>query len=127
MKIIANNYKANETFKFLRQGLDLTQEELAKNIKASKSSIEKYEYGTVNYTFETLLKIAEKYNLNIIIETKKINFQIGSLFNYLLSVSSLATIFFKTSAVACFNSATLFSITGVPFSTANLYNSSAFF
>ena len=52
---------------------------------------------------------------------------IGSLFNYLLSVSSLATIFFKASAVACFNSATLFSITGVPFSTANLYNSSAFF
>lgn len=71
MKLIANNYKANETFKFLRQGLDLTQEELAKNIKVSKSSIEKYEYGTVNYTFETLLKIAEKYNLNIIIETKK--------------------------------------------------------
>ena len=65
------NYKANETFKFLRQGLDLTQEELAKNIKASKSSIEKYEYGTVNYTFETLLKIDDKYNLNIIIETKK--------------------------------------------------------
>ena len=51
--------------------IDLTQEELAKNIKASKSSIEKYEYGTVNYTFETLLKIADKYNLNIIIETKK--------------------------------------------------------
>lgn len=71
MKLIANNYKANETFKFLRQGLDLTQEELAKNIKVSKSSIEKYEYGTVNYTFETLLKIAEKYNLNIIIEAKK--------------------------------------------------------
>ena len=49
----------------------MTQEELAKNIKASKSSIEKYEDGTVNYTFETLLKIAEKDNLNIIIETKK--------------------------------------------------------
>ena len=65
MKIIANNYKANETFKFIRQGLDLTQEELAKNIKASKSSIEKYEYGTVNYTFETLLKIADKYDLNL--------------------------------------------------------------
>ncbi len=68
MKIIANNYKANETFKFIRQGLNLTQEEIAKNIKASKSSIEKYEYGTVNYTFETLLKIAKKYNLTITIE-----------------------------------------------------------
>lgn len=71
MKLIANNYKANETFKFLRQGLDLTQDQMAKEVKISKSSIEKYEYGTVNYTFETLLKIAEKYNLNIIIETKK--------------------------------------------------------
>lgn len=71
MKIIANNYKANDTFKFIRQGLDLTQEELANNVKISKSSIEKYEYGTVNYTFETLLKIADKHGLNIIIETKK--------------------------------------------------------
>ena len=57
--------------KQLRIKNKVTQEELAKNIKASKSSIEKYEYGTVNYTFETLLKIAKKYNLNIIIETKK--------------------------------------------------------
>lgn len=71
MKIIANNYKTNETFKFLRQALDLTQEELAKDTNISKSSIEKYEYGTVNYTFETLLNIAKKYNLNIIIESKK--------------------------------------------------------
>ena len=71
MKIIANNYKANETLKFLRQALDLTQEELAKKVNISKSSIEKYEYGTVNYTFETLLKIAKKCDLEIIIESKK--------------------------------------------------------
>lgn len=68
MKINANKYKANETLKFIRQGLDLTQGELAKIIKISKSSIEKYEYGTTNYTFETLLKIANKCNLKIIIE-----------------------------------------------------------
>ena len=72
MKIIANQYKANETFKFIRQGLDLTQEELAKSIEASKSSIEKYEYGTNNFSFETLLKIANKHHLNIIIESKKV-------------------------------------------------------
>lgn len=68
MKIDAHKYKANETFKFIRQGLDLTQEELSKKIKISKSSIEKYEYGTNNYTFETLLKIAKKCDLKIIIE-----------------------------------------------------------
>lgn len=73
MKIIANDYKANELFKFIRQGLDLTQEELSKKSNISKSSIEKYEYGTVNYTFETLIKIAKLYNLKITIETFKEN------------------------------------------------------
>ena len=71
MKIKLNDYKTNESFKFIRQGLNLTQEELAKRIKISKSSIEKYEYGTVNYTFETLLKIAKEYNLDIYIEERK--------------------------------------------------------
>ena len=70
MKIKVNDYKTNEVFKFIRQGLNLTQEELAKKIKISKSSIEKYEYGTVNYTFETLVKIANVFDLDIIIEKK---------------------------------------------------------
>jgi len=70
MKINASHYKANEIMKFIRQGLDLTQEELAKKIGINKSSIEKYEYGTVNYTFETLIKIAKKFNLKIIIESE---------------------------------------------------------
>lgn len=68
MKINVKDYKTNEVFKFIRQGLDLTQEELAKETGISKSSIEKYEYGTVNYSFETLVNIAKKYNLNITIE-----------------------------------------------------------
>lgn len=70
MKIIAKDYKTNELFKFLRQGLNLSQEELAEKINISKSSIEKYEYGTVNYTFETLVKIATVFNLKITIETE---------------------------------------------------------
>ena len=71
LKINATEFKTNETLKFIRQGLDLTQEELAKEINISKSSIEKYEYGTVNYSFETLVKIAQKYNLKITIEKIK--------------------------------------------------------
>ncbi len=70
MKINTKNYKTNEIFKFIRQGLNLTQDELAKGINVSKSSIEKYEYGTVNYTFETLVKIAKVYDLDIIIQKK---------------------------------------------------------
>ena len=71
MKINAKEYKPNETIKFIREGLDLTQEQLAKSIKISKSSLEKYEYGTVNYTFDTLVKICLKYDLDIIISNKK--------------------------------------------------------
>ena len=71
MKLDAKEYKANDILKFIRQNLNLTQEEFAKRINVSKSSIEKYEYGTVNYTFETLLRIAKEYNLEIIIKEKK--------------------------------------------------------
>lgn len=73
MKINAKEYKPNEIFKFIRQGLNLTQEQLAKQSNISKSSIEKYEYGTVNYTFETLLNLAKKHNFDITIEIKKKN------------------------------------------------------
>ena len=71
MKIIANEYKTNEIFKFIRQGLGLTQKQLAEDIKVCKSSIEKYERGLDNYTFETLVKIAKEYDLEIIIQNKK--------------------------------------------------------
>ena len=73
MKINAKEYKPNELIRFIREGLDLTQSELAKDINISKSSLEKYEYGTVNYTFETLIKICSKYDLDITIATKKKN------------------------------------------------------
>lgn len=71
MKIKTSDYKTNEIFKFIRQGLGLTQKQLAEDIKISKSSIEKYEKGLDNYTFETLVKIAKEYDLEIIIQNKK--------------------------------------------------------
>lgn len=73
MKLNVSDYKTNDIIKFIRQSLDLTQDELAKSINVSKSSIEKYEYGTVNYTFELLQSIAKKHNLEIIIKTKEKN------------------------------------------------------
>lgn len=68
MKFDAKDYETNDTFKFIRQGLSLTQKELAKEINIGKSSIEKYESGKVDFTFATLVKIAKKYNLSIIIK-----------------------------------------------------------
>ena len=71
MKIIATDYLSNEVIKFLRESLDLTQDELSKAMKISKSSIEKYEYGVVNYPFDLIRQIAKEYNLEIIIKNKK--------------------------------------------------------
>ena len=71
MKLNVKDYKSNEIIKFIREGLNLTQEQMAKDVGISKSSIEKYEYGTVNYTFETLIKIAQEYDLDVIISTKR--------------------------------------------------------
>ncbi len=71
MEINARNYNSNETIKFIRQGLNETQKAMAKKIGISESSLRKYELGIVNYTFETLLRIAKEYNLEIIIKEKK--------------------------------------------------------
>lgn len=69
-EINAKDFKPNEVFRYLRQALNLTQEELSKQLGISKSSVEKYEYGTNNYSFETLVKMAKKYDLEILIRTK---------------------------------------------------------
>ena len=73
MKIVANDYKPNEVIKMLREYTGRTQEELAKDLKLTRNAIQKFEYGTNNYTFETLLKIAKQHGFKITIEddTKK--------------------------------------------------------
>lgn len=71
MRIIANNYRADEVFKFIREYSGKTQKEFGKQINRSKTTIQYYEYGQRNYDFELLLEIAKKENLNIIIESKK--------------------------------------------------------
>ena len=71
MRILANNYRADEIFKFIREYTGKTQKEFGKSINRSKTAIQYYEYGQRNYDFELLLEIAKKENLNIIIESKK--------------------------------------------------------
>lgn len=73
MRIIANNYKANEVFKMIRENSGKTQKSFGEEINRSAHAIQYYEYGERNFDFELLLKIAEKENLNIIIEDKRKN------------------------------------------------------
>ena len=70
VKIIANNYKANEVIKIIREWSGKTQEEFGKSINRTKNAIQFYEYGQRNYDFELLLQIAKKENLIITIEKK---------------------------------------------------------
>lgn len=53
----------------MREYVDKTQFEFADDIHISRSAIQTYEYGTVNYTFETLVKIAKYYHFDITIES----------------------------------------------------------
>ena len=70
MKIKANDYRANEIIKIIREWSGKTQEEFGKEINRTKNSIQLYEYGQRNYDFELLLILAKKENLIITIEKK---------------------------------------------------------
>ena len=71
LKIKANDYKANDLIKFIREYTGLTQQSFGEKIKRSRNAIQLYENGQRNYDVELLLKIAQVFNLNIIIESKK--------------------------------------------------------
>ena len=70
MKINANDYRANEIIKIIREWSGKTQEEFGKEINRTKNAIQLNEYGQRNYDFELLLKLAKKENLIITIEKK---------------------------------------------------------
>lgn len=70
MKIIANNYQANEIIKIIREWSEKTQSQFAKEIGKSKDTVQSYELGRNKMTLNTLLEIAKKENLIITIEKK---------------------------------------------------------
>lgn len=71
MKIKANNYKANEILRFIRQNTNLTQKDFAKTINKSEDWEYSNECGRSRYYFSDLLDIADKHDLEIIIKDKK--------------------------------------------------------
>lgn len=71
MKLKANNYSKGEIIKIIREWTGLNQLQFGKSIGKSKPSIQAYEQEKVNYGIDILLEIAEKFDLNIIIEKNK--------------------------------------------------------
>ena len=52
MKIVANNYRANEIFKMIRENSGMTQTDFGKLIGKTRNAIQYYEYGQRNFDFE---------------------------------------------------------------------------
>ncbi len=71
MKIIANNYEANEIMKIIREWTELSQKDFAKTIGRSRDSINSIENGRNRIFLNTLLEIAKVHNIKITIEKKK--------------------------------------------------------
>ncbi|MCI8671795.1 MAG: helix-turn-helix transcriptional regulator [Bacilli bacterium] len=71
MEFKANNFKPNETLKFIRQSTGKTQKEFADSIKKSKDWQFSNENGRTTFYFKDLIEIANKYNLDIIIKERK--------------------------------------------------------
>lgn len=70
MQMRANDYKPKEIVKIIREWTDLTQNDFAKAIHRSRKTIEGYEYGTINVSLATFLKICKTHNIEVIIRKK---------------------------------------------------------
>ncbi len=65
MEFKANDYKPNETFKFIRQCTGLTQKEMAEKMHKSKNWVKANEQAISRYYFEDLLKMANMFDIEI--------------------------------------------------------------
>ncbi len=71
MKLIANNYNEKDVFKIMREWSGLKQGEFAQELGVSRMTIQSYERGVRRYTFETLMKVANKYGYTVTIQKKQ--------------------------------------------------------
>lgn len=70
MKIIANDYNAKEIIRIIREWSELSQKEFAKRIHRTERSIQMLESGERNYTLETLIQVANEFDVTISIEKR---------------------------------------------------------
>ena len=73
MKIRANDYKANEIFKFMRESTNKKQREFGEDIGKSKDWVQSNELGRLNFKFKDFLELANKNNIEIYIIDKDEN------------------------------------------------------
>ena len=71
MRIRANDYKPGEIIKIIREWTELSQKDFAETINRSRDSINSIENGRNRIFLNTLLEIAKKHNIDIIIEKRE--------------------------------------------------------
>ena len=71
IKIVKDeDYKSGEIIKIIREWTELNQRDFAKSINVSTQTVQSYETNRRVYNINTLKKIAEKHDLEIIIRKK---------------------------------------------------------
>lgn len=73
MEIKANRYQGKDVLKFIRENTNLTQKNFAQSIDKTRDWQASNEIGRSHYYFDDLIKIANVYNLEIIIRDKQKN------------------------------------------------------
>lgn len=71
MKLRANDYRPKEIVKILREWTGLTQKQFGETIYRTERSVRSLESGERRLSLETLLLIANKHNIKIIITKEK--------------------------------------------------------
>ncbi len=70
MEFKANKYTGKDILKFIRENTNLTQKEFAHKIGKSRDWQASNEIGRTHYSIDELIKIANMYNVEIIIKDK---------------------------------------------------------
>lgn len=71
MKIVANDYTAQDVMRIIREWTELTQKDFADSVNRSRDGIQKYESGKRHFTFETFITFCKKHNIKVTIEKIK--------------------------------------------------------
>lgn len=71
MEIKANKYAGKDILRFIRENTNSTQKEFAKNIDKSRDWQASNEIRRCHYSIDEIIKIANTYNLEIIIKDKQ--------------------------------------------------------
>lgn len=70
MKLVANEYTPQDIVKIIREWTELTQKDFGESIQRTERSIRTLESGSRHLTVETLIKICNAHNIEVIIQKK---------------------------------------------------------